>query len=481
MTHPGDHGRLPAEELRSLFLFESLTDDQLAELAALGQVESHDAGTVLYREGEAATCFYVLLEGELVLSRRVRDGDVEINRTSYRGAYCGATAAYAGDAVPQVYTTSVRLTTDGRFLVLPAEDLARLLRAWFPMAIHLLEGLLLGTRRSETVVSQRERLLALGQLSAGLTHELNNPAAAAARATAALRERVAGMRHKLGKLATGAVEPVRLQQIVVLQESTVERQAKSPRLSPLERGDLEDELADWMDERDVSGGYDLAPVFAAGGLGVDWAEDVAAAVDDPADLEPALRWLAYSVETEQLMREIEDATTRISTLLASVRQYSGMDRAPFEETDLRAGLESTLAILGHKLGPGITVVRDWDEEVPAVPAYGGELNQVWTNLVDNALAAMAGEGTLTVRVRHEPGPDGGYAVVEIGDTGPGVPDEIVGRIFEPFFTTKPQGEGTGLGLDISYRIVVDRHGGDLTVRSRPGETWFSARLPLVRS
>ncbi|HSK28171.1 MAG TPA: ATP-binding protein, partial [Jiangellales bacterium] len=403
-------------------------------------------------------------------------------RTAHRGVYCGATAAWAGEQTTQVYTTSVRVTTDSRFLVLPAEDLARLLRAWFPMAMHLLEGLLLGSRRSETVVSQRERLVALGQLSAGLTHELNNPAAAAARATAALRERVAGMRHKLGKLATGAVEPARLQEIVVLQEATVERQVKAPRLSPLELGDLEDELGDWLEGHGVTGAYELAPVFAAGGLGTDWADEVAAAVSGPADLEPALRWLAYTVETEQLMREIEDATTRISTLLAAVRQYSGMDRTPFEDVDVRAGLESTLAILGHKIAPGVSVVLDWAEDVPAVAAYGGELNQVWTNLIDNALAAMDGQGTLTLVVRPEPdGQEPEEVVVEVGDTGPGVPDEIAGRIVEPFFTTKPQGEGTGLGLDISYRIVVQRHGGDLGVRSRPGETWFSVRLPLARS
>jgi signal transduction histidine kinase len=471
----GTDARATLDELRSLFLFEALTDEQLAAVQRLADVVQHPAGTQLYAEGEPATCFYVLLEGELVLSRRVGDGEVLLNRTSYRGTYCGATGAWAGARMAQVYLNGVRLTEDSRLVALPVPEFADLVRGWFPMAMHLLEGMLIGSRASEERVSQRERLLALGQLSAGLTHELNNPAAAAVRATASLRERVAGMRHKLSLLADGRLDPEALQRIVDLQEGTVERAAKADRLSPMDLSDLEDEVGDHLDGLGVRGPYDLAAVFAPAGLDVAWVDGVGEAVG-PALHEPALRWLAYSVETEQLMREIEDATERISTLLGAVRQYSQMDRAPYEEADLVDGLESTLAILAHRTGAGVRVVRDYAPDLPRVPAYVGELNQVWTNLIHNAVQAMGGEGTLTLRTSLDAGGD--CVVVEVGDTGPGVPPELRRRIFEPFFTTKPVGEGTGLGLDISFRIVAQRHGGDLRVESVPGDTRFVVSLPV---
>jgi signal transduction histidine kinase len=191
-------------------------------------------------------------------------------------------------------------------------------------------------------------------------------------------------------------------------------------------------------------------------------------------LEGALRWLAYTLETELLMNEITDSVTRISALVAAAKQYSNMDRAPHERVDIHLGLKSTLVMLTSKL-EGIEVVKDFDRSLPPVPVYAGELNQVWTNLVDNAIQAMKGHGTLTVRTSM----DGDRVRVEIGDTGPGVPAKLRQRIFEPFFTTKPVGQGTGLGLDISYRIVVGRHGGDLTVESQPGDTRFIVRLPLT--
>jgi signal transduction histidine kinase len=191
-------------------------------------------------------------------------------------------------------------------------------------------------------------------------------------------------------------------------------------------------------------------------------------------LEGAVHWLAYTLETELLMNEITDSVTRISSLLAAAKQYSNMDRAPHERVDIHLGLKSTLVMLASKL-EGIEVVKDFDPSLPKVPVYAGELNQVWTNLIDNAVQAMNGHGTLTIRTSM----DGDRVRVEVGDTGPGVPEKLRQRIFEPFFTTKPVGQGTGLGLDISYRIVVGRHGGDLTVESQPGDTRFIVRLPLT--
>ncbi|MFB7667651.1 ATP-binding protein [Kitasatospora sp. NPDC056138] len=465
------------QEIGTLFLFEELAPDQIARLCRDGRVEAFDPGPV-YLEGDPATCFYVLLEGSLVLSRRTGDYDVEVSRSSSRGVYAGAFQAYLGDRVQQVYNSSLRVIEPSRFFVLPAESFAGIMREWFPMAVHLLEGLFFGIKNVQEAVGQRERLLALGSLSAGLTHELNNPAAAAVRATSALRERVAGMRHKLGAIAAGPYRRDSLEALVEVQERTAERVAKAAgTLNPLEASDREDAVSDWLEAQGIADAWQLAPTFVQAGLDTDWLDQVAAAVDEDT-LGGAVRWLNCTVETELLMNEIEDSTARISALVTAAKQYSQLDRAPYQVADVNELLDSTLLMLSGKIGPRITVVKEYDCTLPKIPAYPGELNQVWTNLIDNAVAAMRSTGaggTLTVRTAR----DGGHVLVEFGDTGPGVPAEIRDRIFDPFFTTKPVGEGTGLGLDISWRIVVNKHHGDLRVRSVPGDTRFQVRLPLT--
>jgi signal transduction histidine kinase len=350
------------------------------------------------------------------------------------------------------------------------------MRDWFPMAVHLLEGLFFGNRNAQLVIGERERLLALGSLSAGLTHELNNPASAAVRATSALRERIAGLREKLRSITAKQLPATALDTLIVIQTEAVERVAKAPALSPIETSDREDELADWLDEADVPGGWELAPVFVQAGLDTAWLDRVAAAVD-PGLLTGALKWVHCAVETELLINEIEDATGRISTLVGAAKQYSQLDRAPYQVADVQELLDSTLMMLGAKIGDGVTVVRDYAQGLPRIPAYAAELNQVWTNLIDNAVDAMGGTGTLTVRTALDA--DRGQVLIEIGDTGPGIPAEIRNRIFEPFFTTKDVGQGTGLGLDISWRIVVKKHHGDIRVESAPGDTRFQVRLPLT--
>jgi signal transduction histidine kinase len=460
------------EELRRTFLFEKLTDEQLDWLCREGHVEQLPAGRV-YTEGEPASCFYVLLDGEVALSRLVGGDDVETNRTNQIGVYSGAWQAYLGDRVPQVYNNSMRAVVPSRFFVLDAEKLAEMMREWFPMALHMLEGLFFGIQNVQQTVAQRERLLALGSLSAGLTHELNNPAAAAVRATSSLRDRVAGMRHKLGLIAMGPYDRETLATLIRCQEDAVERVAKAAPMTPMEASDREDEIVDWLEAHDIAGGWDIAPTFVQAGLDVPWLDQVAATVDQQT-LEGAVRWLNYTLESELLMNEIEDSTTRISTLVAAAKQYSQMDRAPFQTVDVHELLDSTLLMLGRKIGDKITVVKEYDRSLPPVPAYAAELNQVWTNLIDNAVAAMEGEGTLTIRTDR----DDGWAVISICDDGPGVPEDIRARIFEPFFTTKPVGEGTGLGLDISWRIVINKHHGDLSLESVPGDTRFIVRLPL---
>ena len=382
--------------------------------------------------------------------------------------------AYLGDRVPQVYNNSLRVTEPSRFFVLDASVFAELMHGWFPMAVHLLEGLFYGNKKTQEAIGQRERLLALGSLSAGLTHELNNPAAAAVRATASLRERVAGMRHKLGMIAGGRWDRTTLETLIQLQEEAAERVPKALALSPLDAADREDTISDWLDEHGVRDGWDMAPTFVQAGLDIVWLEHVLVTVE-PEILEGALRWLNYTVETELLMNEIEDSTTRISTLVGAAKQYSQLDRAPFQVVDVHELLDSTLMMLSGKIPPEIHVVKDYYPGLPSIPAYAAELNQVWTNLIDNAVSAMNGAGTLTVRT----GLDRDQVFVEFGDTGPGVPPEIRDRIFEPFFTTKPVGQGTGLGLDISWRIVVNKHHGDLSLQSSPGDTRFRVRLPIT--
>jgi signal transduction histidine kinase len=473
MSEAGEVLECGIDELRTLFLFEKLTDDQLQWLCERGHVELISPGPV-YAEGAPAECFYVLLEGTVLMSRRVGPDDVEVGRTSDRGVYSGAWLAYMGDRVPQVYNASMRAVDLSRFFVLSAETFAELMHEWFPMAVHLLEGAFFGNKNWAQAIGQRERLLALGSLSAGLTHELNNPAAAAVRATAALRERVAGMRHKLGMIASGKWDRTTLVTLIRLQEEAADRVPKAQALTPLEASDREDAITDWLADHGCQDGWQLAPTFVAAGLDTDWLDHVQAAVD-PGTLESALRWLNYTVDTELLMNEIEDSTTRVSTLVGAAKQYSQLDRAPYQVVNVHELLDSTLLMLSGKIPPGITVVKEYDESVPSVPAYAGELNQVWTNLIDNAVSAMGSSGVLTVRT----GRDLEFVFVEFADTGPGVPPELKERIFEPFFTTKPVGEGTGLGLDISWRIVVNKHHGDIAVESVPGDTRFRVRLPIT--
>lgn len=464
--------RLTPGELRTLFLFEALDDEQLAWLAEHGEVEHQPAG-IVYAEGDDASCFYVLLSGTVALSRQVHGDQVETVRTEQRGVYAGATQAYLGDKVNQIYPNSLRAVTDCDFFVLPATEFASMMRKWFPMAMHLMEGLFFGMRNMQTIVGERERLLALGSLSAGLTHELNNPASAAVRATSALRGRIAGMRHKLAMIADGRIDGTRLSQMVDLQELAVKRVAEAPNLTPMQTSDAEDALADWLDERGIVGAWEIAPTLVAGGVDPEWLEQMAGTVGAE-NLEHAVRWIAYTLDTELLMGEIEDSVTRISHLVAAAKQYSQIDRAPYQTVDIHDLLKATLVMMNAKIPKGINVVKEFDRSIPQIPAYAAELNQVWTNLIDNALGAMGDAGTLTLRT----GRDEDRIFVEVADTGPGIPPAIRPRIFEPFFTTKPVGEGTGLGLDISYRIVVNKHHGDIRVDSVPGDTRLRVLLPI---
>jgi signal transduction histidine kinase len=358
-----------------------------------------------------------------------------------------------------------------RLFRLRGEDFAYVLNTWFPMATHLLDGLFLGMTNAEALTGQREKLIALGALSAGLAHELNNPAAAEARAAEALSGRLQEGRQAMIKLAPQLVKG-ELHNLLDLLNEAIERAGAAPSLSTLEAGDLEDALAARLQGAGVEEAWELAPALASAGIEEAWVDRVVACTGPAAPY--ALRWLSATLEVESLVGEIRSSAARISELVGAMKDYSHLDKAPLEEIDVHDGLESTLIIFVHKLKQGVKVVRDYDRSLPKVLARGGELNQVWTNIIDNAIDAMGGKGTLTIRTTR----DRDSVLVEIGDTGPGIPAELQRRIFEPFFTTKDVGEGTGLGLDISYRIVVRRHHGDIRVESKPGDTRFRVWIPF---
>ncbi|MFI6182051.1 ATP-binding protein [Nonomuraea sp. NPDC051191] len=462
------------DELRKLFLFERLTDEQLAKLAASGRVRSYAQDEDIVRQGEPAECFAVLLEGEVqMINETVSAGTVAMPRASQPGVYGGATSAYLGDRAPETYQHTLRATAPSRIFLLPAKKFAYIVAEWFPMAMHLLDGMMSGGRMQREIIDRRQRLTALGTITAGLTHELNNPAAAAVRAVSELRSLIKASRIQLAQLAEDGIPPEKLRTLIEAQEACTSNLGNQPQRSPLEISDAEDELSEALEDVGVQDAWELAPALVNAGFTADYLQKIRGKVGEE-HTPAALHWLAEAIEISQMLNEVTEATERITSLIRSAKQYSQMDRAPFQMIDVHDLLDSTIAIFRGKVPPGVSVVTDYDRTLPLIPCYAGELNQVWTNLIHNALDAMGEEGTLTVRTAH----DEDEAIVEIGDTGPGVPDAIKDRIFEPFFTTKSVGEGTGLGLDISYRIVAGRHGGEIKVRSVPGETWFEVRLPL---
>jgi signal transduction histidine kinase len=323
---------------------------------------------------------------------------------------------------------------------------------------------------------QQEKMAALGKLSAGLAHELNNPAAAASRAAGQIRESLRCLQNLILERERPFTAEERRVMLELQKEALTALREDKPPLNPIAQSDLEDSLTEWLEDHGVEDAWRLASPLATAGIGSDRLDAIAAHVgkDEVADLLP---WIEGMLSLAELLDQVEQSTSRISELVASIKEYSYMDQAPQQEIDLHEGLESTLKMLSHKLRKGnVDVVREYDRGLPRVCAHGSELNQVWTNLIDNAIDAMKGKGrgTLTLRTgRHHE-----EAVVEIVDDGPGIPETVQTHIFEPFFTTKAVGEGSGLGLDIARRIVKVRHKGEIRFESRPGETSFEVRLPI---
>jgi signal transduction histidine kinase len=460
---------MQVDDLRPLALFEGLTDDQLGELLAGSAQVPVEPGVVLFREGDHADFFWVLVDGAVELIRHVGREDTVVARMNVPGRWAGGFRAWDEEGV---YLATGRGVTPGRVLRVPAEVLRTLSDAWFPLGSRLIEGVYRTARSIESTARQREALVTLGTLAAGLAHEINNPAAAAARAADTLETTCQALLSSLGRLAHDEISATQFAGLEALRQEVLPPTGVP---DPLALAGREQALSTWMARHGVQQEWLLAPPLAAAGVDVAWCDRVAEVLPGSA-LEPALQWVASTFSATTLLSEVKQSTRRISELVWAVRSYTQMDRASRQRIDVRDGLENTLVMLGHKLrDAAVTVVRDYAVDVPMIEAYPGELNQVWTNLVDNAVDAMDGGGTLRLVTRH----DGDDVVVEVVDSGAGMTPAVAARAFEAFFTTKDVDAGTGLGLDIARRIVVERHHGDISVDSRPGETVLRVLLPVT--
>jgi signal transduction histidine kinase len=462
-----------ARELGATFLFESLSDEQLDDLAALGIEVPFEAGDVIFFEGQPAEFLWVLLDGEMELERHVGGQRIRLATVTRPGTYGGGIQAFSGSSVASGYRATARALRPSRFFRLPSSELGRLLADWSPVAKHFLDGYLQRLEGIEATVRERERLISLGRMAAQLAHEVNNPAAASLRATADLREGVQQLQQMVAWIARAAPSPGQVRGLVDLQAAAASA-APPPARRALEVANAEEEVGSWLEEHQVDNAWVLATTLTSAGLDAEWLEGSARALG-PDALSPGLNWIVATLGAASLVDQVEEALSRIVQLVGAVKEYSFMDRAPEQEVDIHDGIEKTLLVLGPKLRSGVEIEREYDEHVPLIMANGAELNQVWTNLIDNAIDASGGQGQIVIRTRQEES----FVVVEIEDHGPGIPSELRSRIFDPFYTTKEPGQGTGLGLDIVRRIVVEAHHGDVSVDSEPGQTRFTVRLPLT--
>jgi signal transduction histidine kinase len=456
-----------AQQLKTVPAFADLSDDDLRWLAERMEVNHYNPGDMLVAEGSPADRMWVILEGETRGQREQAVGDGR-TFTSRAPSVTGLLPYSRLTHVPM----TVRAMTPATIAALPASYFPEMLQHLPSLGRTLVSVMADRIRETTRTDQQREKLTALGKLSAGIAHELNNPAAAVRNAAINLQQVVKALRtagFHLDQRDLSAEDRIFLSRI----ECDWSKDHPPKALDTLERSDREEEIGDWLERRGVPQARQMAPDLVDAGCDLETVRALAARFDDET-LADVLTRLTAAFSLNRLVEQIESGTSRITDLVHAIKQYSYMDQSPEQEIDVHEGLENTLIMLHYRLKHGIKVTRDYDQSIPRICARGSELNQVWTNLIDNAIDAMNGRGELCVRTAAE----FGAVLVEIRDDGPGIPAEVRDRIFEPFFTTKPVGEGTGLGLDTVYRIV-QRHRGQVSVESRPGRTSFQVRLPFA--
>jgi signal transduction histidine kinase len=459
------------EELRAVDLFDDLDDAELAEWVTLARSWTVAPGGVIVEQGQEPTGLVLLLEGE-AQALMLNQGRTDRVGRQRAPTWIGAIAVLTGSPLG----VRMQAETACRLAVVPAEDFRRLAFAQPPVQRRVMQQVAPVISRVTAIGQSRERLASLGTMAAGLAHELNNPAAAARRASTQLTEALEVISSTMARFVEAGIERAEAAKLVELQQQAVANAASASVLDALDASDAEEELLAELETLGVDEPWQLAEPLAAAGIDRRWLDRVSELAGPATGA--ALRWVSATLTAGRLAAELEQSTERMSDLVAAVKSYAYLGRGELVEVDLHEGLETTLTVLGHKLKhTQIRVVRDYDRDLPRLTGHGSELNQVWTNLLDNAIDAVGEEGTVTITTRS----DGDSAVVEITDDGPGVPDEVAQRIFDPFFTTKEVGRGTGLGLATARSIVVDRHDGTLELVTEPGRTTFTVHLPITQA
>jgi signal transduction histidine kinase len=434
----------------------------------MAETVSIPARQLVLQEGDQGDSLYVVLTGELEVTKRQGSQDVLLALYT-PGQFFGEMALL--EQAPR--SASVRTLQECRLLVISQAAFQTLLSCSPSAPLKILHTVTSRLRSTESALIQNEKMAALGTLAAGLAHELNNPAAAIRRSAAQLRDALAEREKLTAQLHSLATDPHQRESLGALQEEIAERKTTTPVYDPLALSEQEDELQEWLEDHGVGEAWELAPVLVASGWDRDEVERLAERFS-PAQLPVVVRWLGATSSVYGLLEEVGKSAEAMSEIVKAVKTYSYLDQAPIQEVDVIESLENTLVLLRPRIDAKISITRDYADDVPRIEAYGSELNQVWTNLIDNAIDAVAGQGELTLRAFTAES----VVTVEVIDDGPGILPEIQPRIFEPFFTTKAPGVGTGLGLHIAYNIVVHRHRGQIQVASRPGETRLRVDLPI---
>jgi signal transduction histidine kinase len=437
-------------------------------LYQMAETVSIPAGELVLREGDPGDSLYVVLDGQLEVTKR--QGSQDVLLAVYKpGQFFGEMALL--EKAPR--SASVRTLRESRLLVISQVAFQTLLSCSASAPLKILHTVTSRLRSTESMLIQNEKMAALGTLAAGLAHELNNPAAAIRRSAAQLRDALIERERLVAQLSTLADDPNQKETLSALQADATKRTTAVSLYDPLTLSEQEDELQDWLEDHNVGQAWELAPVLVSFGWDRDELERLADGFS-PTQLSVVVRWLGANSSVYGLLEEVGQSAEAMSEIVKAVKTYSYLDQAPIQEVDVKESLENTLVLLRPKIESGVSITRDYADDVPRIEAYGSELNQVWTNLLDNAIDAIKARGELTLHTHTEDG----AVIVEILDNGPGIPSEIRQRIFEPFFTTKAPGAGTGLGLHIAYNIVVHKHHGQIQVTSKPGETTFRVVLPV---